>query len=60
MRHIHDDLLAHVGDHPGDDAALLIIERAASHHPHRPHFPTRAVDGHHRLHANGSPPSAER
>ncbi|MFE5369896.1 PP2C family protein-serine/threonine phosphatase [Streptomyces mirabilis] len=60
LRHIHDDLLAHVGDHPNDDAALLIIERTASHHPHRPHFATRPVDGHHRLHATGSPPSAER
>jgi serine phosphatase RsbU (regulator of sigma subunit) len=60
MRNIHDDLLAHVGDHPGDDAALLIIERTASHHPHRPRFATRSVDGHHRLHPTGSPPSAER
>ncbi|MCF3962123.1 PP2C family protein-serine/threonine phosphatase [Streptomyces fuscigenes] len=28
LRHIHDDLLAHTGGQPGDDAALLIIERA--------------------------------
>ncbi|WP_369251673.1 PP2C family protein-serine/threonine phosphatase [Streptomyces sp. R41] len=48
LHHIHDDLLAHVGDQPADDAALLIIERTASHHLHRPHF-TRPADGHHRL-----------
>ncbi|MET7496541.1 PP2C family protein-serine/threonine phosphatase [Streptomyces sp900116325] len=37
LRHIHDDLLAHVGEQPTDDAALLVIERTASHHLHLPH-----------------------
>lgn len=37
LRHIHDDLLDHVGEQPTDDAALLVIERTASHHLHRPH-----------------------
>ena len=35
---IHRDLLAHTGGQPADDAALLIIERAAAHHPHLPHI----------------------
>ncbi|MGW1705423.1 PP2C family protein-serine/threonine phosphatase [Streptomyces sp. NPDC002206] len=38
LRHIHDDLLAHVGEQPTDDAALLVIERTTSHHLHRPHL----------------------
>ncbi|MFF1895243.1 PP2C family protein-serine/threonine phosphatase [Streptomyces sp. NPDC058206] len=38
LRHIHDDLLAHVGEQPTDDTALLVIERTASHHLHRPHL----------------------
>ncbi|WTF81149.1 serine/threonine-protein phosphatase [Streptomyces sp. NBC_01594] len=38
LHHIHDDLLAHVGEQPTDDAALLVIERTASHHRHRPHL----------------------
>ncbi|MFI5633036.1 PP2C family protein-serine/threonine phosphatase [Streptomyces sp. NPDC051664] len=38
LRDIHDDLLAHVGEQPTDDAALLVIERTASHHLHRPHL----------------------
>ncbi|MDP9866496.1 MULTISPECIES: PP2C family protein-serine/threonine phosphatase [Streptosporangium] len=29
LRHIHDDLLAHVGGHLGDDAAMIAIERLA-------------------------------
>ncbi|MFI6490073.1 PP2C family protein-serine/threonine phosphatase [Streptomyces sp. NPDC050564] len=53
LHHIHDDLLAHVGDRPADDAALLIIERTASHHLHF----TRTVDGHHRLHRRPSQPT---
>nr|WP_308429365.1 PP2C family protein-serine/threonine phosphatase [Streptomyces albiflavescens] len=56
LHHIHDDLLAHVGDRPADDAALLIIELTASHHLHRPHF-TRTVDGHHRLPKSPSQPT---
>ena len=60
LRHIHADLLAHVGGHPGDDAALLIIERTASPHPHRPHVTTRPVDGHHRLRPRGTSPSTDR
>ncbi|TXS80496.1 serine/threonine-protein phosphatase [Streptomyces sp. me109] len=57
LRHIHDDLLAHVGDRPSDDAALLIVERTASEHPHRPHLPSHPVDGHHRISSDGSPPA---
>jgi serine phosphatase RsbU (regulator of sigma subunit) len=57
LRRIHDDLVRHVGDQPGDDAAFLILERTASHHLHLPHRPP---DGHHRLHADGSPPRAQR
>ncbi|WP_329158112.1 serine/threonine-protein phosphatase [Streptomyces sp. NBC_01717] len=38
LRHIHDDLLAHVGQEPTDDAALLAIECTATHHLHRPHL----------------------
>ncbi|WP_405884706.1 serine/threonine-protein phosphatase [Streptomyces sp. NBC_01136] len=60
LRHIHDDLVAHVGDQPNDDAALLIIERIASHHLHRPHFTTRPVNGHHLPHPSGTSPPAER
>ncbi|MEV6530745.1 MULTISPECIES: PP2C family protein-serine/threonine phosphatase [Streptomyces] len=57
LRHIHDDLLTHVGDRPSDDAALLIVERVASEHPHRPHLTTHPVDGHHRIRPGGPPPS---
>ncbi|MFF4352914.1 PP2C family protein-serine/threonine phosphatase [Streptomyces sp. NPDC001530] len=59
LHHIHDDLLAHVGDQPGDDAALLVIERTASHHLHRPHLTTRPRNGHRRPHPSGSSVSAE-
>ncbi len=38
LRHIHDDLLTHVGEVPTDDAALLAIERTASHQFHGPHL----------------------
>ncbi|MFB6706590.1 PP2C family protein-serine/threonine phosphatase [Streptomyces sp. NPDC056333] len=38
LHHIHDDLLAHVGEVPADDAALLAIERTASHQLHGPHL----------------------
>ncbi|MFF3409260.1 PP2C family protein-serine/threonine phosphatase [Streptomyces sp. NPDC002742] len=57
LRLIHDDLVRHIGDQPGDDAAFLVIERTASHHLHLPHRP---LDGHHRLRAEGSPPPAQR
>lgn len=53
LRHVYDDLLAHVGGQPADDAAILVIERTTSHHLHRPHF-THPVDGHHRLRPSGS------
>lgn len=56
LRHIHDDLLAHVGDHPADDAALLVIERIPAHHLHRPNFTTHPVDGRRRLHPSKSSP----
>jgi serine phosphatase RsbU (regulator of sigma subunit) len=45
LRHIHADLLKHIGDQPADDAALLIIERTASAHFHRPHRPVQPFDG---------------
>ncbi|MFE4335979.1 PP2C family protein-serine/threonine phosphatase [Streptomyces sp. NPDC056831] len=52
LHHIHRDLLAHIGGHLADDAALLVIERAPSHRPHLPPHPI----GHHRHHLSGSPP----
>ncbi|MEU9287179.1 PP2C family protein-serine/threonine phosphatase [Streptomyces sp. NPDC048275] len=60
LRRIHDDLLAHIGDQPADDAALLVIQRTASHHLHRPHLMSRSANGHHRVHGSGSPPPSER
>lgn len=57
LRHIQDDLVRHIGDLPGDDAAFLVIERTPAHHLHLPHHP---VDGHHRLPTDGSPPAAPR
>ncbi|MFI6727605.1 serine/threonine-protein phosphatase [Streptomyces sp. R-74717] len=51
LHHIHRDLLAHIGGHPADDAALLVIERASSH---RPHLTPRPTDGHHRHHPGGA------
>ena len=54
LRHIHDDLLRHIGGQPADDAALLIIERTASH-LHRPHLPAaHPLDGRQRIHHGGS------
>ncbi|MFF2412705.1 PP2C family protein-serine/threonine phosphatase [Streptomyces sp. NPDC058092] len=52
LRHIHRDLLAHIGGPPADDAALLVIERTPSHRPHLTPHPI----GHHRHHLSGSPP----
>ncbi|MER8091337.1 PP2C family protein-serine/threonine phosphatase [Streptomyces sp. NPDC087532] len=52
LHHIHRDLLAHIGGHPADDAALLVIERTPSHRPHLTSHPI----GHHRRHLGGSPP----
>ncbi|MFE7395001.1 serine/threonine-protein phosphatase, partial [Streptomyces sp. NPDC057582] len=52
LHHLHRDLLDHVGGHPADDAALLVIERTPSHRPHLPPHPS----GHHRHHLSGSPP----
>ncbi|MFD7490867.1 PP2C family protein-serine/threonine phosphatase [Streptomyces sp. NPDC059832] len=52
LHHIHRDLLAHIGGHPADDVALLIIECAPSHRPHLTPHPL----GHYRHHLNGSPP----
>ncbi|MER6102195.1 PP2C family protein-serine/threonine phosphatase [Streptomyces sp. NPDC001832] len=51
LHHIHRDLLTHIGGHPVDDAALLIIECAPSHRPHLTPHPT---DGHHRHHPGGA------
>ncbi|MFD4859516.1 PP2C family protein-serine/threonine phosphatase [Streptomyces atratus] len=51
LHHIHRDLLAHIGGHPADDAALLVIERTPSH---RPHLTSRPTDGHHRHHPDGA------
>ncbi|MET8248084.1 PP2C family protein-serine/threonine phosphatase [Streptomyces sp. NPDC005202] len=48
VRHVHDDLLSHIGEEPADDAALLAIERFAPHHRHRPHItahPSTAATG---------------
>lgn len=52
LHHIHRDLLAHVGGHLADDAALLVIERTPSHRPNLTPHPM----GHHRHHLSGSPP----
>ncbi|TXS79629.1 serine/threonine-protein phosphatase [Streptomyces sp. sk2.1] len=52
LHHIHRDLLTHVGGHPADDAALLVIERTPSHRPHLTPHPI----GHHRRQSNGQPP----
>ncbi|MFE7332214.1 PP2C family protein-serine/threonine phosphatase [Streptomyces sp. NPDC057565] len=52
LHHIHRDLLAHIGGHPADDAALLVIERTPSHRPHLTSHPS----GHHQHHPSGSPP----
>ncbi|MFE2301711.1 PP2C family protein-serine/threonine phosphatase [Streptomyces sp. NPDC059445] len=57
LRQIHDDLVRHIGDQPGDDAAFLVIERTAAHHLRLAHHP---LDGHHRLPTDGSPPPAQR
>ncbi|MFE2537962.1 PP2C family protein-serine/threonine phosphatase [Streptomyces sp. NPDC059371] len=57
LRQIHDDLVRHIGDQPGDDAAFLVIERVAAHHLRLAHRP---LDGHHRLPTDGSPPPAQR
>ncbi|MFF2364408.1 PP2C family protein-serine/threonine phosphatase [Streptomyces sp. NPDC058122] len=56
LRQIHDDLVRHIGDQPGDDAAFLVIERVAAHHLRLAHRP---LDGHHRLPTDGSPPPAQ-
>ncbi|MFI9103496.1 PP2C family protein-serine/threonine phosphatase [Streptomyces fildesensis] len=48
---IHRDLLSHVGGIPLDDAAILVIEHAASHHPH---FAPRSVNGFPRSHTSGT------
>ncbi|MFG2948233.1 PP2C family protein-serine/threonine phosphatase [Streptomyces adustus] len=45
LRHIHHDLLRHVGGSPGDDAAVLVIERVRSRHFPRPQ-PAAHLDGH--------------
>ncbi|WP_327250174.1 PP2C family protein-serine/threonine phosphatase [Streptomyces sp. NBC_01320] len=52
LHHIHRDLLTHIGGHPADDAALLVIERTPSHRPHLTPHPS----GHHQHHLSGSPP----
>lgn len=54
LRHIHRDLLDHVGSSPADDAVILVIERTAARHLHRPHLGVH-LDGHPRAHA-GDPP----
>ncbi|MEU6557169.1 PP2C family protein-serine/threonine phosphatase [Streptomyces sp. NPDC046915] len=58
IRHIHRDLLNHIGHDPGDDAALLAIERYGAHHLNRPHTTARPLDGRRRL-DSGSKPVAE-
>ncbi|MFE1289889.1 PP2C family protein-serine/threonine phosphatase [Streptomyces sp. NPDC058751] len=56
LRQIHDDLVRHIGDQPGDDAAFLVVERAPAHHLRLPH---RSGDGRPRLPADGPPPPAQ-
>ncbi|MFF4213653.1 PP2C family protein-serine/threonine phosphatase [Streptomyces sp. NPDC001796] len=56
IRHIHRDLLNHVGHEPGDDAALLAIERYGAHHLHRPHITGHPpLDGRRRLDSASKP-----
>ncbi|WP_066956305.1 PP2C family protein-serine/threonine phosphatase [Streptomyces lushanensis] len=38
LRHIHRDLLTHIGRHPADDAVLLAIERIPAQQTHGPHL----------------------
>ncbi|MER5599658.1 PP2C family protein-serine/threonine phosphatase [Streptomyces sp. NPDC002265] len=45
LRHIHHDLLRHVGGNPGDDVAVLVIERIRSRHFARTQ-PAAHLDGH--------------
>ncbi|MFF2331676.1 MULTISPECIES: PP2C family protein-serine/threonine phosphatase [unclassified Streptomyces] len=56
LYHIHRDLLDHVGGHPADDAALLVIGRTPSHQLHLPPHPV----GHHRHRPSGSHPHSGR
>lgn len=51
LHHIHRDLLTHIGGHPADDAALLVIERTPSH---RPHLTPRPTDSRHQHHPGGA------
>ncbi|MFE7040580.1 PP2C family protein-serine/threonine phosphatase [Streptomyces atratus] len=53
LHHIHRDLLAHVGGHLADDAALLVIERTPSH---RPHLTPHPISHHRHHHLSGPPP----
>ncbi|MET7434715.1 MULTISPECIES: PP2C family protein-serine/threonine phosphatase [Streptomyces] len=56
IRGIHHDLLDHIGHEPEDDAVLLVIERYAAHHLHRPHIRTRRpLNGRRRLDAGSRP-----
>ncbi|WP_269858195.1 PP2C family protein-serine/threonine phosphatase [Streptomyces sp. RPT161] len=55
LNHIQSDLLAHIGENPADDAAVLVIERTPSpHHLHHPHLTSH----HHR--SNGPQPPEPR
>ncbi|MFE8948526.1 PP2C family protein-serine/threonine phosphatase [Streptomyces sp. NPDC007856] len=51
IRHIHRDLLNHVGHELGDDAALLVLERFGA----RPHITARPLDGRRRLGSDPKP-----
>ncbi|MFB7510698.1 PP2C family protein-serine/threonine phosphatase [Streptomyces broussonetiae] len=55
LRHIHRDLLNHISHEPGDDAALLAIERYGTHPLHRPHTTARPLDGRLRLDSDSKP-----
>ncbi|MGY5060894.1 PP2C family protein-serine/threonine phosphatase [Streptomyces sp. 900105755] len=55
IRHIHHDLLNHIGHEPGDDAALLAIERYGAHHLHRSHTTARPLNGRRRLDSDSKP-----
>jgi hypothetical protein len=59
LHRIHRDLLAHIGEDPADDAAVMVIERCPAHHPHRPHLTPHPLDDRHLHHADGPPPTPE-
>ena len=57
VRHIHDDLVRHVGAEPADDAALLVLERTAAHHLRLPHRAATRSGEDRRARTAGEPPA---